>query len=131
MSTDSRRRLGAITALVLGLFLGLTLVPGGMTGPFGDWIGTSLKHGLGVGALGFPLIGVGVALAGFDRLPRLDMKRAGILVGGLALLVPCLIGLLLVARLTDHQFPPDVWVASPAARAVGWIPGAISSAVYG
>ena len=48
-----------------------------------------LKAGLGVGALGFPLIGLGVGLAGFDRLPRLDMKRAGVLVGALSLLVPC------------------------------------------
>ena len=35
MSIDSRRRLGAITALVLGLFVGLTLLPLPLTGSVG------------------------------------------------------------------------------------------------
>ena len=130
MTPDFRRRLGAITALVLGLFLGLTLVPGGFTGPFGASIGRMLKVGLGIGALGFPLIGLGVGLAGFDRLPRLDMKRAGVLVGALSLLVPCLVGLLLIAERPDHDLPRAMAETSVAARAVGVIPGAISHTLY-
>ena len=130
MTPDFRRRLGAITALVLGLFLGLTLLPGGFTGPFGASIGHLLKVGLGVGALGFPLIGLGVGLAGFDRLPRLDMKRAGVLVGALSLLVPCLVGLLLIAERADHDLPRAMAETSMAARAVGVIPGAISHTLY-
>jgi hypothetical protein len=130
MTPDYRRRLGAITALVLGLFLGLTLVPGGFTGPFGASVGRMLKTGLGVGALGFPLIGLGVGLAGFDRLPRLDMKRAGVLVGALSLLVPCLVGLLLIAERADHDLPRAMADASVAARAVGLIPGVISQTLY-
>jgi S-DNA-T family DNA segregation ATPase FtsK/SpoIIIE len=130
MTPDYRRRLGAITALVLGLFLGLTLLPGGFTGPFGDTIGRLLKTGLGIGALGFPLIGLGVGLAGFDRLPRLDMKRAGVLVGALSLLVPCLVGLLLIAERPDHDLPRAMAEASAAARAVGLIPGIISHGLY-
>jgi S-DNA-T family DNA segregation ATPase FtsK/SpoIIIE len=130
MTPDFRRRLGAITALVLGLFLGLTLVPGGFTGPFGASIGHLLKVGLGIGALGFPLIGLGVGLAGFDRLPRLDMKRAGVLVGALSLLVPCLVGLLLIAERPDHDLPRAMAETSVAARAVGVIPGAISHTLY-
>ena len=130
MTPDYRRRLGAITALVLGLFLGLTLLPGGFTGPFGDTVGRMLKTGLGVGALGFPLIGLGVGLAGFDRLPRLDMKRAGVLVGALSLLVPCLVGLLLIAERADHDLPRAMAEASVAARAVGLIPGVISQTLY-
>ena len=39
MSSDSRRRLGAITALVVGLFVGLTLLPFPLTGPFGHCAG--------------------------------------------------------------------------------------------
>lgn len=130
MTPDYRRRLGAITALVLGLFLGLTLLPGGFTGPFGATVGRMLKAGLGVGALGFPLIGLGVGLAGFDRLPRLDMKRAGVLVGALSLLVPCLVGLLLIAERADHDLPRAMAEASVAARAVGLIPGVISQTLY-
>ncbi len=130
MTGDFRRRLGAISALVLGFFLGLTLLPGGFAGPFGERVGTTLKSALGIGALGFPLLGIGVALAGFDRLPRLDMKRAGVLVAGLSLLVPCFLGLLLVAQLGDHRFPPNIETASATARAVGWIPGGISSTLY-
>ncbi len=130
MTPDYRRRLGAITALVLGLFLGLTLIPGGFTGPFGAAVGRMLKTGLGVGALGFPLIGLGVGLAGFDRLPRLDMKRAGVLVGALSLLVPCLVGLLLIAERADHDLPSAMAEASVAARAVGLIPGVISQTLY-
>ncbi len=130
MSDDSRRRLGAITALVGGLFLGLTLVPGGFTGPFGASIGRLLKTGLGVGALGFPLIGLGVGLAGFDRLLRLDMKRAGALVGALSLLVPTLLGLLLIAQRPDHNLPRAMAEGGVGTRAVGVIPGAISHTLY-
>ena len=75
MTDDARRRLGAVTALVLGLFAGLTLLPVSLTGPFGDALGGFLWAWLGIGALGVPLLGLGLGLAGFDRLPRLDMKR--------------------------------------------------------
>ncbi len=57
MSADSRRRLGAITALVIGLFLGLTLLPLQWTGPVGGFLGHTLWHLLGAGALGIPLLG--------------------------------------------------------------------------
>ncbi len=130
MTPDFRRRLGAITALVLGLFLGLTLVPGGFTGPSGAAVGRALKEWLGIGALGFPLIGLGVGLAGFDRLPRLDMKRAGVLVGALCVLVPCLVGLLLIAERPDHDLARAMAESTVGARAVGLVPGAISHALY-
>ena len=42
MSSDSRRRLGAITALVAGLFVGLTLLPFRLTGPIGHSLGQAL-----------------------------------------------------------------------------------------
>ena len=121
MSTDSRRRLGAITALVLGLFVGLTLLPLPLTGPVGAAIGHFLWHTLGAGALGIPLLGVGLALAGFDRLAGLDMKRAAILIVGLSVLVPYVVGVLTHVRHGD--LVNDVADRGLAARAVGLIPG--------
>ena len=38
MSETSRRHLAAIAALVLGLFIGLTLLPVALTGPLGAWV---------------------------------------------------------------------------------------------
>ncbi len=102
MSEEGRRHLGAIVALVLGSFLGLTLVPVHLTGPIGEWLGAALWRGLGLGALGFPFLGLGLGLAGFDRLPRLDMKRTAVLVSGLILLIPFLVGV--VAGVRPVQF---------------------------
>ena len=103
MSDEGRRHLGAIVALVLGSFLGLTLLPVHLTGPIGEWLGGSLWRALGIGALGFPLLGLGLGLAGFDRLPRLDMKRAAILVSGLAILIPFLVGVITGVRPTGFD----------------------------
>ncbi|HJR51102.1 MAG TPA: hypothetical protein VJ794_08360, partial [Gemmatimonadales bacterium] len=89
-----RRRLAALTALVAGLFLGLTLLPVKITGPVGGYIGHALWQLLGAGALGIPLLGIGLALAGFDRLGGLDMKRSAILIVGLSVLVPYVVGVL-------------------------------------
>src|SRR3954451_5697601 len=94
MSSDSRRRLGAITALVVGLFVGLTLLPFPVTGPIGHSLGETLWTWFGAGALGSPVLGVGLALAGFERLGALDMKRSAFLIVGLSLLLPYLIGVL-------------------------------------
>jgi len=121
MSTDSRRRLGAITALVLGLFVGLTLVPIPITGPVGRSIGHGLWQILGAGALGIPLLGIGLALAGFDRLGSLDMKRSAVLIIGLSLLIPFLVGVLTHVGRTDLDL--DVGQRGLAARVVGVLPG--------
>jgi DNA segregation ATPase FtsK/SpoIIIE, S-DNA-T family len=121
MSTDSRRRLGAITALVLGLFVGLTLLPVSITGPVGRSIGHGLWQILGAGALGIPLLGLGLALAGFDRLGGLDMKRSAILIVGLSLLLPYLVGVVTHVGRTDLDL--DVTQRGFAARVVGVLPG--------
>jgi S-DNA-T family DNA segregation ATPase FtsK/SpoIIIE len=121
MSTDSRRRLGAITALVLGLFLGLTLLPIPITGPVGRNIGHGLWQMLGAGALGIPLLGVGLALAGFDRLGNLDMKRSAVLIVGLSLLIPYMVGVL--AHVGRADLDIDVSQRGAAARIVGLLPG--------
>jgi S-DNA-T family DNA segregation ATPase FtsK/SpoIIIE len=121
MSTDSRRRLGAVTALVVGLFVGLTLLPLPLTGPVGASLGHALWQLLGAGALGIPLLGVGLALAGFDRLAGLDMKRSAVLIVGLSVLVPYIVGVLTQVRHTDLDL--DVGQRTLAARAVGVLPG--------
>jgi S-DNA-T family DNA segregation ATPase FtsK/SpoIIIE len=121
MSTDSRRRLGAITALVVGLFVGLTLLPLPLTGPVGTALGHALWHYLGAGALGIPVLGIGLALAGFDRLGGLDMKRSALLIVGLSVLVPYVVGVLTRVRHTDLDL--DVTQRSLSARAVGVVPG--------
>ncbi|HYC32600.1 MAG TPA: DNA translocase FtsK [Gemmatimonadales bacterium] len=121
MSVDSRRRLGAITALVVGLFMGLTLLPLPLTGPVGASLGQLLWHWLGAGALGIPLLGVGLALAGFDRLAGLDMKRSAVLIIGLSVLIPYVVGVLTRVREMDLDLP--VADRSLSARAVGVLPG--------
>jgi S-DNA-T family DNA segregation ATPase FtsK/SpoIIIE len=127
MTADSHRRLGALTALVLGVFVGLTLLPIPLTGPVGGWIGHSLWHTLGVGAVGLPLLGIGLALAGFERLGRLDMKRAALLMGGLSLLVPYLIGVF--GGVSHVDLVPDVAQRSLPARLVGLVPGFFSELI--
>ncbi len=127
MTADSRRRLGAITALVLGVFVGLTLLPFALTGPVGRWIGHALWHALGAGAIGLPLLGLGLALAGFERLGRLDMKRAAALMVGLSLLLPYLVGV--VTQVSYLDLVPDVEQRALPARLAGLLPGMLAEVV--
>jgi DNA segregation ATPase FtsK/SpoIIIE, S-DNA-T family len=127
LSDARRRRLGAVTALVLGLFLGLTLLPIPITGPVGHSIGNGLWQLLGAGALGIPLLGVGLALAGFDRLGTLDMKRSAVLIVGLSVLVPYLIGV--VAQVGRADLDPDLLHRGLAARVVGVLPGFLAESI--
>ncbi|MEO8201139.1 MAG: DNA translocase FtsK [Gemmatimonadota bacterium] len=128
MTEDARRRLGAITALVGGLFLGLTLLPFGITGTIGGAIGRMLWRGFGAGAVGLPLLGFGLALSGFDRTPRVSMKQAALLLGGLSVLVPYFIGVL--SRITVQAFDPPLEQWGWPERAVGMVPGFLATAVY-
>ncbi len=127
--TGRRRRLGAITALVAGLFLGLTLLPVGITGPVGGYIGHALWQLLGAGALGIPLLGIGLALAGFDRLGGLDMKRSAVLIVGLSVLVPYVVGVL--TQVTPADLDMDVGQRTLAARSVGLVPGFLAETIAG
>jgi S-DNA-T family DNA segregation ATPase FtsK/SpoIIIE len=124
-----RRRLGAITALVVGLFLGLTLLPVPVTGPVGGYIGHALWQLLGAGALGIPLLGIGLALAGFDRLGGLDMKRSAILIVGLSVLVPYVVGVL--TDVSPADLDADVGQRGFAARMVGLVPGFLAESISG
>jgi DNA segregation ATPase FtsK/SpoIIIE, S-DNA-T family len=129
MTIDSRRRLGALTALVLGLFIGLTLLPVPITGPVGRYMGHALWQMLGAGALGIPLLGVGLALAGFDRLGNLDMKRSAVLIVGLSLLIPYMVGVL--THVGPGDLDVDVGQRGIAARIVGVLPGFFAETVAG
>ncbi|HET9011871.1 MAG TPA: DNA translocase FtsK, partial [Gemmatimonadaceae bacterium] len=124
-----RRRLGALTALVAGLFLGLTLLPVKVTGPVGGYIGHALWQLLGAGALGIPLLGIGLALAGFDRLGGLDMKRSAILIVGLSVLVPYVVGVL--SDVSPADLDADVGQRGFAARMVGLVPGFLAQVISG
>jgi DNA segregation ATPase FtsK/SpoIIIE, S-DNA-T family len=124
-----RRRLGAITALVLGLFVGLTLLPIPVTGPVGHSMGHGFWQILGAGALGIPLLGIGLALAGFDRLGALDMKRSAILIVGLSLLIPYLVGV--VTHVGRADLDLDLGQRGLAARIVGVLPGFFAETIAG
>ncbi|MFI5235562.1 MAG: DNA translocase FtsK [Gemmatimonadales bacterium] len=121
MTDDARRRLGAVASLVLGLSLGIALLPISGAGALPAAVGGFLWKALGVGAIGFPLLGIGVAAAGFGWFERLDMKRTAVLAGGLSLLIPFFIGTLV--RITPGDFPSGLADWHLTARLAGIVPG--------
>ncbi|HKV75885.1 MAG TPA: DNA translocase FtsK [Gemmatimonadales bacterium] len=128
MSAESRRRIGAIAALVFGVFAALALLPGDSTGPLGNSLGHFLRVTLGLGAVCIPLLGFGVALAGFQRAPNLDMKRTAILLGGLSILVPFVIGVF--AHINPRDFDPPLGEWRVAAQLTGLVPGLLARGAY-
>ena len=129
MSANSRSRLLAVSALAIGTFVGVALVSGDLTGPLGRWLGDALKANLGVGALCVPLAGFAAALSGFGRLGNLDVRRAGLLLFGAALVLPYLIGV--VSHVTVVQLDPAFADRIFAAKLTGTIPGLFASALRG
>lgn len=128
MTEEARRRLGAVAALVFGLFAAITLSPISATGPIGAWLGRSLWETLGIGALGIPVLGFGIALAGLRRAPQLDMKRSAILLGGLCLLVPFVFGV--VTRVSQQDFLGTLEEWRLSARLAGVVPGFLARMTY-
>lgn len=124
MSEENRRRLGAVAGLALGLFLALTLLPFNVTGPLGATIGPGLWSALGLGAIGLPLLGLLLGLAGFGRLGALDGRRVTILVVSGMILVPYVIGVISRVSQADFLLPHAEW--RWAARATGWFPGFVA-----
>lgn len=122
MTAENRRRLGAVVALVAGAFLSLALLPVNVTGPLGERLGPALWHALGLGALGAPLLGLLLGLAGFDRLPRLDMKRAAILTVGTAFLIPYVLGVLFKIDVATDMVGDWSWPG----RVTGYLPGFVA-----
>src|SRR2546426_8308710 len=108
MNRKARQELIGIGALAIGLFLGLTLLRLPITGSWGDQIGSRLWRVLGVGSVLLPVLGIGWALAAFERLGSLSAARAAALGGGLILLLPYGIG-----TVAGADFPPAYAAWSP------------------
>src|SRR5258705_2421975 len=122
MNPKARQELIGIAALLVGLFVGLTLLPVGLTGSWGRTIGNALWQLFGVGAIVVPILGVGWALAAFDRLGALSWGRAATLGAGLVLLIPY--GIAIGIRPT---FPPDYANWTRTERLVGLLPGFLAN----
>src|SRR5260370_15192095 len=88
MNPKARQELLGIGALVVGLFLGLTLLRLPVTGSWGERIGSLLWRSLGLGSVLLPVLGIGWALAAFQRLRAPSSARAAPLGAGVIPLVP-------------------------------------------
>ena len=126
MNPKGRQELIGIAALLVGFFLGLTLLPVALTGSWGRTIGNALWQLFGVGAIVLPILGVGWALAAFERLGALSWGRAAVLGAGLILLIPYGIALAI-----GPTFPPDYTSWTRSDRLVGLFPGFLANGVQG
>ena len=126
MNPKGRQELIGIAALLVGFFLGLTLLPVALTGSWGRTIGNALWQLFGVGAIVLPILGVGWALAAFERLGALSWGRAAVLGAGLILLIPYGIALAI-----GPTFPPDYTNWTRSERLVGLFPGFLANGVQG
>jgi DNA segregation ATPase FtsK/SpoIIIE, S-DNA-T family len=126
MNSKARQELIGIAALLVGLFLGLTLLPVPLTGSWGRTIGGTLWQLFGLGAVVLPFLGVGWALAAFERLGALSWGRAAALGAGLILLVPYGIALAI-----GPAFPADYANWTRTERLVGLFPAFLANGVQG
>ncbi|HWP36397.1 MAG TPA: hypothetical protein VNL18_02475, partial [Gemmatimonadales bacterium] len=124
LSERHRRELIAIVALLLGVFVGLTLLPLDVTGPAGRFVGGVLWRYLGLGAAMLPLLGLAVGLAGFGRFGTRDIGDVTPLFLGLVLLVPFTIALVLGIR-QETDLPADHGQWTVAQQLVGILPAAL------
>jgi len=125
MNAKARQELIGIGALVVGLFLGLTLLRLPVTGNWGDHIGSLMWRTLGAGSAVLPLLGIGWALAAFQRLGSLSSGRTAALGVGLVLLLPYGIG-----TVTGARFPSDYALWSPTQRLVGVAPALVAHGIH-
>ena len=126
MNPKARQELVGIAALLVGCFVGLTLLPVALTGSWGRTIGNALWQLFGVGAIVVPILGVGWALAAFERLGALSWGRAAVLGAGLVVLIPYGIAI----AISPH-FPPDYANWTRSERLVGLFPGFLANGVEG
>ncbi len=126
MNPKARQELIGIAALLVGFFLGLTLLPVALTGSWGRTIGNALWQLFGVGAIVLPILGVAWALAAFERLGALSWGRTAVLGAGLVLLIPYGIALAI-----GPNFPPDYTSWTRSERLVGLFPGFLANGVQG
>jgi len=126
MNPKARNELIGVAALLLGLFFGLTLLQLPLTGSWGRAIGSTLWQLFGLGAVVLPVLGVGWALAAFERLGPLSWGRAAALGAGLILLVPYGIAIGL-GPVFPNAYPQ--WTASQ--KLVGLFPQFLASGIQG
>ena len=126
MNPKARNELIGVAALLLGLFFGLTLLQLPLTGSWGRAIGSTLWQMFGLGAVVLPVLGVGWALAAFERLGPLSWGRAAALGAGLILLVPYGIAIGL-GPVFPNAYPQ--WTASQ--KLVGLFPQFLASGIQG
>src|SRR5882762_2198779 len=126
MNHKARQELIGIAALLVGVFLGLTVLPPpvALTGSWGRTIGGALWQLFGLGAVVVPILGVGWALAAFERLGALSWGRAASLGAGLILLIPYGI-----AVAVGPAFPADYSSWTRTERLVGLFPGFLANGV--
>jgi len=129
MKKKARQELIGIGALAAGLFLGLTLLPWHITGDWGERVGRLLWHDVGAGAVLIPILGVGWALAAFDRLGTLSWLRAAALGTGLILLLPFTIGV--VGRVEMRFLPADYALWTTSQKLIGRLPAWVGAGVVG
>ena len=76
MTAESRRRFGALAALIAGLFVTLALLLHKHTRSLGTVLGVALWSAHGVGAAGIPLLGFGISLVrSSSRLRAHSIRR--------------------------------------------------------
>src|SRR3989442_15452243 len=126
MNPKARPELIGIAALLVGFFLGLTLLPVALTGSWGRTIGSALWQVFGVGAIVVPIVGVAWALAAFERLGALSWGRTAALGAGLILLIPYGIAVAI-----GPDFPPDYANWTRSGRLVGLFPAFLANGVEG
>jgi DNA segregation ATPase FtsK/SpoIIIE, S-DNA-T family len=122
-----REELIGIGALMVGVFLGLTLLPTQVTGSWGRGLGLGLWECFGVGAVLLPVLGIAWALAAFQRLGPLSDLRAATLGAGLVILVPYGIGVATGVRIPALAADYTLWTTSQ--RLAGLFPGFLAGGV--
>jgi len=126
-----REELIGIGALMVGVFLGLTLLPTHVTGTWGRGLGLRLWEFFGAGAVLLPVMGIAWALAAFERLGSLSGLRAAALGAGLVVLVPYGIGVATGVRVDGLAADYVSWTTSQrlAGLLSGFLAGGVRSAV--
>ncbi len=124
-TSGHRQELLAILSLLAGVFVALTLLPWDVTGPVGRVAGGFLWKWFGLGAALIPVLGIGVGLAGFELVPRLDLERVAVLFAGLILLVPYAVAILTGAT-GPGDFPPAYEDWTVAQKLSGLLPVAVA-----
>jgi DNA segregation ATPase FtsK/SpoIIIE, S-DNA-T family len=124
-----REELIGIGALVIGVFLGLTLLGTHVTGSWGRGLGLELWKLFGAGAVLLPVLGISWALAAFRRLGPLSALRAAALGAGLVILVPYGIGVASGVRVAALAADYASWTTSQ--RLAGLLPGFLAGSVQG